>query len=305
MAYKPHKIVREKIAKKEDRKKFWQIFLIEGSLFFLTSILSVISAFQLNNLVKIKKIYLPAISAQDFVFSFLFIAFFILFFVSFKKAARFKELIYKGLFILTVFWGGMTVLNLWIPVFGAVLAMGVLIILWLEKPSVWAHDLLMILGLAGAASFFGLGFEPSIIVILLVAFSFYDFIAVYKTKHMIKMAKEMIEKKVVLGFIIPKKIKYFKDKLTNVKPGGNFFILGGGDVVFPNLLAVSVVPSGILKALTIIIFSLVGSLFSYWLFANQKDPLTGSGQSNEPIPALPPVALFAIVGYFISLLLPL
>ena len=103
MAYKPHKIVREKIAKKEDRKKFWQIFLIEGSLFFLTSILSVISAFQLNNLVKIKKIYLPAISAQDFVFSFLFIAFFILFFVSFKKAARFKELIYKGLFILTVF----------------------------------------------------------------------------------------------------------------------------------------------------------------------------------------------------------
>src|SRR3989344_6075900 len=172
MAYKPHKIVREKIAKKEDRKKFWQIFLIEGSLFFLTSILSVISAFQMNNLVKIKKIYLPAISAQDFVFSFLFIAF----------------------FILTVFWGGMTVLNLWIPVFGAVLAMGVLIILWLEKPSVWAHDLLIILGLAGAASFFGLGFEPSIIVILLVAFSFYDFIAVYKTKHMIKMAKEMIEK---------------------------------------------------------------------------------------------------------------
>src|SRR3990167_344975 len=154
MAYKPHKIVREKIAKKEDRKKFWQIFLIEGSLFFLTSILSVISAFQLNNLVKIKKIYLPAISAQDFLFSFLFIAFFILFFVSFKKAERFKELIYKGLFILTVFWGGMTVLNLWIPVFGAVLAMGVLIILWLEKPSVWAHDLLMILGLAGAARIF-------------------------------------------------------------------------------------------------------------------------------------------------------
>lgn len=287
MAYKPHKFIREKTAP----------FLIEGALFLFTSILAVVAAFQLNGLVKIKKIYLPTISLQDFVFSFLFITFFILLFVSFKKATKFKELIYKGLFILTVFWGGMTVLNLWVPVFGTVLIMGVLIILWLEKPSVWVHDLLMVLGLAGAASFFGLGFEPSIIVVLLVIFSFYDFIAVYKTKHMIKMAKEMIEKKVILGFIIPKKIKYFKDKLTNVKPGGNFFILGGGDVVFPNLLAVSVVPYGILKALIVVIFSLAGSFFSYWIFVNQKE--------KEPIPALPPVALFAIIGYFLTLFLPL
>lgn len=290
MAYRPHKLIKEKSAKKE----FWRVFLIEAVLFLLTSILAVAAAFQLNKLVKIKKIYLPAISLQDFVFSFLFITFFILLFVSFKKATKFKELIYKGLFILTVFWGGMTVLNLCVPVFGAVLIMGVLIILWLEKPSVWVHDLLMVLGLAGAASFFGLGFEPSIIVVLLVAFSFYDFIAVYKTKHMIKMAKEMIEKKVVLGFIIPKKIKYFKDKLANVKPGGNFFILGGGDIVFPNLLAVSIVPYGILKALIVVVFSLAGSYFSYWIFINQKEA--------EPIPALPPVALFSIIGYFLTLL---
>lgn len=260
----------------------------------MTSILATISAFQLNGLVKIKKIYLPTISLQDFFFSFLFITFFILLFVSFKKATKFKELIYKGLFVLTVFWGGMTVLNLWILTFGAVLIMGILIILWLEKPSVLVHDLLMVLGLAGAASFFGLGFEPSMIAVLLVVFSFYDFIAVYKTKHMVKMAKEMIEKKVVLGFIIPKKVKYFKDNFNNVKPGGNFFVLGGGDVVFPNLLAVSVVSSGVLKALIIIIFSLVGSFLSYWLFLNQ--------QEKEPIPALPPVALFAIIGYFLTLL---
>lgn len=294
MAHKPHKLVREKNAKKQFQRDFWRVFLIEGGLFLLTSILATISAFQLNGLVKIKKIYLPTISLQDFFFSFLFITFFILLFVSFKKATKFKELIYKGLFVLTVFWGGMTVLNLWILTFGAVLIMGILIILWLEKPSVLVHDLLMVLGLAGAASFFGLGFEPSMIAVLLVVFSFYDFIAVYKTKHMVKMAKEMIEKKVVLGFIIPKKVKYFKDNFNNVKPGGNFFVLGGGDVVFPNLLAVSVVSSGVLKALIIIIFSLVGSFLSYWLFLNQ--------QEKEPIPALPPVALFAIIGYFLTLL---
>lgn len=293
MAYKPHKIIREKAVKKENIKQFWQIFSIEAGLFLLTSVLALACAFKLNKLIKIKKIYLPAISLQDFVFSFLFITFFIFLFVFFKKAPKFKELIYKGFFILAVFWGGMTVFNLWVPVFGSVLAMGALIIVWLEKPSVWAHDLLMFLGLAGAASFFGLGFEPSVVVVLLVVFSFYDFIAVYKTKHMVKMAKEMIEKKVIMGFIIPKKFSYFKQPLNEVRPGGNFFILGGGDVILPNLLAVSVVPSGLLKALIIIVFSLGGSFFSYWLFAKQKE--------KEPIPALPPVALFAIIGYFISL----
>ena len=297
MAYKPHKLVREKTSKKQFQRDFWRIFLIEGGLFFATSILAVLNGFKLDRLVKIKKIYLPTISLQDFVFSFLFITFFILLFVSFKKATKFKELIFKGLFILTVFWGGMTVLNTWVSVFGAILIMGVLIILWLEKPSVWVHDILMTLGLAGAASFFGLGFDPAIIVVLLVLFSFYDFVAVYKTKHMVKIAKEMIEKKVVLGFIIPKQLKYFKDGLAKVQPAGNFLILGGGDVVFPNLLAVSVVPSGIIKALIVVLFSLAGSFFSYWIFVNQKD--------SEPIPALPPVALFSIIGYFVSLLLPL
>jgi len=297
MEYKAPKNIREKKIKKDFQKQFWKIFIIEGSLFFATSVLAILSAFQLNKLVKVQKIYLPAISFQDFLFSFLFITFFVLLFISFKKASKFKELIYKGFFIITCFWGGMTVLNLFMPTFGAILIMGFLIIMWLKFPTIWVHDILITLGLAGAASFFGLGFDPSVVVILLVIFSFYDFIAVYKTKYMVVMAKEMIDKKVILGFIIPKDIKFFKDKLDKVKPGGNFLILGGGDIVFPNLLAVSVVPFGFLKALIIVLFSLIGSLFSYWIFANQKN--------KEPIPALPPVALFTIIGYFVALLLPL
>jgi len=297
MGYKAPKNIREKKAKKDFQKQFWKIFVIEGSLFLITSVLAILSAFQLNKLVKVQKIYLPAISFQDFLFSFLFVTFFVLLFISFKKASKFKELIYKGFFIITCFWGGMTVLNLFIPAFGAILIMGFLIIMWLKFPAIWVHDILITLGLAGAASFFGLGFDPSVVVILLVIFSFYDFIAVYKTKHMVVMAKEMIDKKVILGFIIPKEIRYFKDKLEKVKPGGNFLILGGGDIVFPNLLAVSVVPFGFLKALIIVLFSLIGSLLSYWIFINQKN--------KEPIPALPPVALFTIIGYFVALLLPI
>ena len=302
MAYKPHKLIRDKTIKNKAQGQFWSIFLIEAGLFLAASVLAIASAFELNKLVKAQKIYLPAISLQDFAFSFLFVTFFILFFVFYKKGPKgypkFKGIIFKGIFVITCFWGGMTCLSLFIPAFGAVLIMGVLIFLWLEMPRVWIHDILMILGLAGAASFFGLGFNPAIVVALLVVLSFYDFIAVYKTKHMLKIAKEMIAQKVVLGFIIPKEIKYFKEKLNQVKPGGGFMILGGGDVVLPNLLAVSVIPSGLLKALVIVVFSLAGCFLSYWLFTNQKGPKG----CPEPIPALPPVALLAIIGYFVTLL---
>lgn len=296
MKYTVPKIIKEKKAKKEASIEFWKVFFIEGGLFLITSVLAIVCALKLNKLAKTGKIYLPTTSLQDFLFSFLFVMFFVLIFVLYrnKKASKFKEIVYKGLFIITVFWGGMTVLDLFLPVFGSILIMGVLIVLWLEVPTVWVHDVLIMLGLAGAASFFGLGFTPSVVLALLLIFSVYDFIAVYKTKHMVLMAKEMIEKKVIFGFIIPKEIKYFKDNLKEVKPAGNFMILGGGDVVFPGLLAVSVIPSGFLKALIIVLFSLFGSLFSYYLFANQDE--------KRPMPALPPVALFAIIGYFVTLL---
>jgi len=297
MKYTVPKIVKEKNVKRENRKQFWKVFLIEGALFLSASLLAVVGAFKLNKLAKLGEIYLPTTTWQDFLFSFLFVMFFVLIFVLYrnKKADKFKDIIYKGLFIVTVFWGGMTILNLFLPVFIAILVMGALIFMWLKKPSIWVHDTLMVLGLAGAASFFGLGFAPSVVVALLLGFSVYDFIAVYKTKHMVLMAKEMIEKKVILGFVIPKDFKYFLDKLKEVKLGGNFMIIGGGDVVLPSLLAVSMVPFGFYMALIIMIFSLGGSLLSYWLFVKQAD--------KEPIPALPPIALLSIIGYFVTLFL--
>lgn len=282
MKYRAPKIIREKKAKKESQKQFWKTFLIEGGLFLITLTMAVIGAFQLNNLDKLKKVYLPATFLQDFLVFLLIAIFFVLLFILYKRADRFKELIYKGFFITAVFWGGMTVLSLFLPVFVAILIMGILVVLWINFSTVWAHNILMVLGLAGVSSFLGLSFNPSIAVVLLLIFSVYDFIAVYKTK----------QKKIILGFIIPKELKYFKNKLKDVKTGCSFMILGGGSVIFPSLLAVSVIPSGFLKAIIIVLFSLAGLFFSYWIFAKEK----------EPVPALPPVALSAIVGYLAMLL---
>jgi len=298
MKYTVPKIIKEKQAKKESREKFWKVFLIEGGLFLLTSLLAIVSAFELNRLAQSKKFYLPATPLQSFLFALLFVVFFVLIFVTYKKAGKLKPAIYKGFFLIISFWGIMAILNLFLPVFVAVLVAGILIALWLERQVVWMHNGLMSLGLAGIASFFGLGFTPSVAVAFLLISSVYNFIATYKTKHSALIEKEMMENKIVLGFIIPKDLKRFKDKLKELKPNGNFMILGGGSVVFPSLLAVSVIPSGLLKALIIVLFSFFGCLLGHYIFT--KEP---KGKA-EPTPTLQPITLFSIIGYLITMLLP-
>ena len=85
MKYNEPKIIKEKKTKKEAGVKFWKVFSIEGGLFFVTAILTVLSAFKLNGLIQTQKIYLPTTSWQDFLFSFLFVMFFVLIFVFYKK----------------------------------------------------------------------------------------------------------------------------------------------------------------------------------------------------------------------------
>lgn len=296
MKYKAPKVIRDKKAKKQALVNFFQIFFFKGGIFLLTSVLTVISAFKLNGS---KEVYLPKTLMQGILVSLFIIAFFILIFVLYKKFKKSREIIYKALFLVAVFWGGMTVLSLFVPVFGAILIMGILIALWLNLSTILVHNILLVLGVSGAASFFGLGFNPSIIIIILLVFSVYDFIAVYKTKHAVYLLQEMVKNKVIFGFIIPKEIKHFKCKLKEVKPGDKFLILGAGDVFFPSLFASSVVLAGVINSLIISISSLLGLLFSYWLFVSQKK---GSKQP-EPMPVLPPVALFAIIGYLLALLI--
>jgi presenilin-like A22 family membrane protease len=83
-----------------------------------------------------------------------------------------------------------------------------------------------------------------------------------------------------------------------VKPGGKFLILGAGDIVFPLILTVSLIPQGISDSLIVASFSLLGLLVGFLIFISQ--PPTGPGGGRQPMPALPPIALFSIIGYLIT-----
>jgi presenilin-like A22 family membrane protease len=136
------------------------------------------------------------------------------------------------------------------------------------------------------------------VCLLLVLISVYDIYAVWHAGFMQKMAKYQIQKlKFFAGFFVPyigkkeraliAKAKSKSSKLKNQKIKVNLAILGGGDVVFPLILAgVVLVHFGILSAL---IISLGATLALSFLFYISK--------KGKFYPAMP----FITAGCFIAL----
>ena len=272
----------------------WRVFFLEAFLLSLTLGLGIAGALRINAIFKIQEITIPQISFWRFILYFLFFTLFILFIVRFIKFKKEKGIIFKVLFILAVFLGGLLLLEAWLPEPIPLIIILLLIFWWWKSPLVLNQDFCMILGIAGVGSLLGLQLTPEIVIALLIIFSIYDFIAVYKTKHMVKMAKEMIESGAILALVIPPNISGFKARLAEIKLGGKFLILGGGDIVFPLLFATSLVSQGILNSLVVAIFSLIGLFAGFYFFIHQK--------MRQPIPALPPIAFFSIIGFLITLI---
>jgi len=279
----------------------WKIFLWEAFLFLITLGLGIVSAFKLRKLSKIEKIEISPVSFWQFLLYFSLATLFILFISLLgKRFKRGKEVIFKALFIFAIVLGGLISFSLWLPDFFALILVVILVFGWLIKPIVFLHDFAMISGVVGVSCILGLSLNPLVMVAFLIIFSIYDYIAVYKTKHMVKIAKEMIETGAILGFILPQK---FSDLLAGLKKvrvpakrvEGKFLVLGGGDVAFPLLFCVSLLPSGILNSLIVGFYAFIGLLFSFVLFVSQKE--------RKPIPALPPIALFSIIGFLITKLI--
>ena len=269
--------------------------VFELIFFILTQILGIFSTLRILEILRVEKIPLEPVSFWDFILGFTLATFLILLFIRFIKFKAGKSFLFRGLFILTISFGSFLFFSLWLGDFLTLILLIFLIFFWLKKPNILIHDFLLLSGIVGIGSIFGLRLEPLMVVLFLILFSVYDFIAVYKTKHMIKMAKEMMAAGAILGMILPSKVSDFNTDLKKVSPGGKFLILGGGDIIFPLILCVSIVSQGVLKSLIVALFAAVGLSFSFWFFISQK--------VRRPIPALPPIALFSIIGYLITRLI--
>lgn len=279
-------------------KKF---FLFEALFFLLAQILGILVAGNIIFNLKLTETSGPSLphppvsfsefSVERFLIAIIITAGFFFLVLNFKKG---KVMIFRIIFLLVTFLGGTVFFTTFFPFYISLFLTLIFIFFWFKNGSLLIHNFLLTIAVAGIGGVVGISLSPSFVLFLLFILSIHDIIAVYKTKHMIKLANLMVESRALLGIIIPLEIKDFRKKLKDVRIGEkeqNFFILGSGDIIFPLVLASSVLLQGIANSSIIIIFSLVGLLFCFWLFTKL---------GRKPMPALPPIALFSFFGYLFS-----
>ena len=88
------------------------------------------------------------------------------------------------------------------------------------------------------ASIFGISFGIIPVLVLMVILAVYDAISVYKTKHMITLAESVMDMKIPILFVIPRKRDYSFMKETKMGESDAYF-MGLGDAIIPSMLAVS------------------------------------------------------------------
>jgi len=159
------------------------------------------------------------------------------------------------------------------------------------KPTVIVQNIALIIALAGVSAQLAMFFNTTTLVMVLIVASVYDYIAVFKTKHMVTMFTGMMEKGVTLAMVIPDKGK-FTDKVdaTLMRKKGEtetrHVLIGSGDIAFPSILAVSVFAEySLMSAVAVMLGSMVGLWFdSAWVERNKK-----------PMPALPAITFFSLL----------
>ena len=193
-------------------------------------------------------------------------------------------------------------------ILAAIIAL-ILSMLKLYKPGLIIQNLSEIFIYGGLAAIFVPMLNLFAAFMLLIVISVYDYLSVYKTKHMVKLAEFQSKSKVFAGLFIP----YGKGRINakeNIEPQlkkisgktrQRVAVLGGGDigftlifagVVMKGLLLQGPVLTGFLKTLIIPVAASIALLF-----------LLVKGQENKFYPAMPILSIGCFLGYLVVLIL--
>lgn len=221
----------------------------------------------------------------------------ILFFIPLSKL----KLVFQFLFALMFAWGVFILAILTLPYPAAYPLAAIAGIAWLFWARVWLHNLVLLIALASAGSVFGSFFSPWAFLTVMLVIAVYDFLAV-RLGFMVWMVDRLSETVTLPAFIYPKKLRDWGLSLKTVRvrelvarPADEreYSVLGGGDIGFPLMLASSVYfVSGLYPAIMVGGFALVGLMSAFLI---QLVWLKG-----KPMPALPPIAFFCLVGFLIA-----
>lgn len=88
----------------------------------------------------------------------------------------------------------------------------------------------------GAAAIFGISLGVLPVLLLMIILAVYDAIAVYKTKHMVSLAESVVDLRMPVLFVLPRKWSFSLLKDSEMEEG---FFMGLGDAIIPSVLVVS------------------------------------------------------------------
>lgn len=210
----------------------------------------------------------------------IFTVFLLLFLKLFKGAGLFRLL---ELFVL--FTASLLVFTVFMPSVAFLFSVELVALKLLLEKNVWIRNIAAIFAVAGIGALIGVTLGVIPVLVFLILLSAYDFIAVFKTKHMVALAKGISNKNLAFTVAIPTKEHQFE--------------LGTGDLVLPLVFAVSVMkaeqamgfPLYVVPGALILLASLVGLI----LTINYVRKHVG-----KALPALPPQAVLMIAAWILS-----
>ncbi len=280
------------------RKANSEIFGI--TLFILSSLFSLYLALNLYNI--------PSIENESKGITIIFVLYYIIFIIIFTLIALYiikkHANIMKGIFLILIIYMIFVVssiisdiisVNLFEYYLIIALITGFFAYMLIFKNEWYITDAAGFIMIAGAASILGILLKTYIAIALLIVFAVYDYISVYKTKHMITLAKAAVNNEYPLLFLLPsnKNLK-MKDLTFENRGESDIIMLGFGDMAIPELFIVSASIYNINHIILFASLTISGAIAALiFLFHFNK----------KPAPGLPYINTGVIIGFLIALLI--
>lgn len=223
-------------------------------------------------------------------------------------------IVFRYWFFFVIVWALIVALGFYLPSIIAIV-LGIILALWrVFKPNIIVHNVTEVFIYTSVAIMFVGLLNIYSTIFLLILISIYDMVAVWKSKHMIKLAKFQTESKLFAGFSIPykkgktiidysKELKNNKSKNLKSRTFCGTAIMGGGDIAFPLLFSIVTmqhlienfaVPKLISMYYSLIITFFVTIFLSILLFKAKK---------GKFYPAMPFISLGCFLGYLLIILI--
>ncbi|HID19533.1 MAG TPA: hypothetical protein EYP28_01125 [Methanophagales archaeon] len=138
----------------------------------------------------------------------------------------------------------------------------------------------------GVAAIFGVSLDIIPVILLMIILAVYDAISVYKTKHMVSLAESIVDMRLPILFVLPRKRNFSLMKDSDREEA---FFMGLGDAIIPSMLVVSAFVKYI--SVSPALGAAIGTLAGYAVLSR----IAGRGKPHAGLPLLNSGAIIGFV----------